>query len=122
MVRAVLRLITYAGVAATILGLIGIEIFAGSASEARSGQFWQLAMLGVVGTGLSSVALLVMRDRRGLLGLSPIALLMIWLVTSFTAGGHGIIARTTAADGTEMCVIETPGGETRQTGFYYRRP
>jgi hypothetical protein len=118
----VIRALAYVGIALIVLGLLGFEIFFGSSQERVSGLSLQLALLGILVAGISSLVLLVKRDRRGLLGLSAAAGGVLWLLLFFEFGPHGIVARITAPDGTEMCVIETPGGETRQTGFYYRRP
>jgi hypothetical protein len=115
-------MIGYAAAAVIVLGLVGFEVFFGSAQEWVSGRALQITLLGLLVAGVSSVILLARRDRHGFVGLAAAAFAIAWLVVFFIGVPGGIVARATAADGTEMCVIETPGGETRQTGFYYRRP
>ncbi len=122
MARALIRTITNVGVALIVLGLAGHEIFFGSAQESLSGGSFQFMLLGILIAGLFSLVLLVRRDRSCILGFGAVTFAMLWELMFFTAGGRGMVARATSADGTEMCVIETPGGETHQTGFYYRRP
>jgi hypothetical protein len=118
----VIRALAYVGFALIVLGLLGFEIFFGSSKEWISERSLQLVLLGILVAGISSLILLIKRDWCGLLGLSAAAVAILWLPFFFTFGPHGIVSRITAPDGTQMCVIETPGGETRQTGFYYRRP
>jgi hypothetical protein len=115
-------MVAYAGTALIVSGLAGFEIFFGSAQEWVSGRALQITLLGVLIAGFSSMILLVRRDGHGFVGLGAAAVAIAWVAVFFVSAPGGIVARATAPDGTEMCVIETPGGETRQTGFYYRRP
>ena len=122
MVRTLIRTIAYSSAGMIALGLAGHEIFFGSMQESLSGRSFQLMLLGILIAAASSLILLVRRDRTCLVGFAAVIFAVLWHVVFFTAGGRGVVARATAPDGTEMCVIETPGGETHQTGFYYRRP
>ena len=115
-------MVAYVGTALIVSGLAGFEIFFGSVQEWVSGRALQMMLLGVLIAVFSSVILLVRRDGHGFVGLGAAAAAITWVVVFFVSPPGGIVARATAPDGTEMYVIETPGGETRQTGFYYRRP
>lgn len=116
------RKILYAGTVLVLVGLVGFEVFVGTRQEVLSGRFLELMFAGLLGVGISSCVLLFRRARAGLVGLGVWAVALLWLILFFTAGGRGIVASVTAPDGTEMCVIQTPDGETHQTGFYYRLP
>jgi hypothetical protein len=118
----VARRITYIGSVLIAVGLLGSEIFCGSRREWLWGLLCQLTLLAGFVVGTSSIMLLRRQDQRGLFGLIIAIFSIIWVIPFSSVGWHGIVSRVTAPDGTEMCVIETPGGETRQTGFYYRRP
>ncbi len=116
------RKIVFAGIILVLVGLVGFEAFFGTRQEMLSVRSIELMFVGVLVVGISSCVLLIRRQRVGLVGLGVAAVAILWILVFFSAGSRGIVASITAPDGTEMCVIETPGGETHQTGFYYRRP
>jgi hypothetical protein len=122
MSRPVNQTVVYSGVALILVGLTGLEVFAGSARESLSMMFGSIMLSAGVVTAFFSLTLSSERCRIGFVGIGLPLFAVAWLVVSFTVGGRGIVALAVAPDGTEMCVIETPGGETHQTGFYYRRP
>src|SRR5215204_367868 len=62
--------------------------------------------------------------RRALAVLAAAAIGASWVVMSFAPGGDRIIARASAADGTEMCIIQRFTGEWAEpyrVSSYYRR-
>lgn len=105
-----------------LIGLVGFEFFSGTRHAMLSVYFLPLALVGILTALISSLVLLIRRQRAGIVGLGAVAGAILGIIVFFTAGDWGIVASLTAPDGTEMCVIETPGGEPYQTDFYYRRP
>lgn len=105
-----------------IVGIIGAEVFWGTQHETLSENLFLVGLAGILTAGIASLVVVRRRKCVGIVGIAAATIAIVWVVISLTGGSHGIVARLTAPDGTEMCVIETPGGETHQTGFYYRRP
>jgi len=116
------RKIVCGGIVTILVGLVGLEVFAGTRLEILTNYSFRLFLVGILVAVISSVVLLIRRQRAGIVVLGAAAVAILGIIVFFTAGGRDIVARLTAPDGTEMCVIETPGGESHQTGFYYRRP
>ena len=105
-----------------ILGIVGQEFFAGTRYGDRTGVFSWFVLLGIPAAGIASLSVLRQQQKAGIAGLLLSAAGLTWLVFAMVGCPGGIVAQTTAPDGTRMCVIETPGGESHQTGFYYQRP
>lgn len=116
------RKIICGGIVMILVGLVGLEVLAGTRLEILTNYSFLLILVGILVAVISFVVLLIRRERAGIVVFGAAAVAILGIIVFFTAGGRDIVARLTAPDGTEMCVIETPGGETHQTGFYYRRP
>jgi hypothetical protein len=110
---------------AMLLCITACELFAGTR---REGYCWVLLIGTVVCVATLTIASLVAlgrRRRRAFLGLGAATGGAWWIVMSFSPGGDRIIARTTAPDGIEMCILQSFTGEWAEpyrVSFYYRRP
>jgi hypothetical protein len=102
---------------------VGIsEYYAGT----QTGHIWLVLLLlvcaAVISIGLLSLRYLRRKQPIGFVALGVTLLGGCWLVLSFAPGGSRIIARTTAPDGTDMCLIQSWDGEPYRVSFCYRRP
>jgi hypothetical protein len=96
---------------AMLLCITAFELFAGTH---REGYCWVFLIGTVVCVATLTIASLVAigpRRRSAFLGLGAAAGGAWWIVMSFSPGGDRIIARATAPDGTEMCILQSFTGE-----------
>jgi hypothetical protein len=108
-----------------LLCITAFELFVGTN---REGYCWALligTVVCVVTLAIVSLVTIGRRLRAALLGLGAAAIGASWVVMAFSPGGDRIIARPTAPDGTEMCILQSFTGdwtEPYRVSFCYRRP
>lgn len=70
-----------------------------------------------------STAAVVGKRRSSFFGLSISGIVFLWVGFSIAFGNNRIIARVTARDGTEMCLVQRYDGPTEYNiSFYERKP
>jgi hypothetical protein len=109
---------------AMVLCITGFELSSGTRNE---GVCWVLlmgAVLCIVALVVVSLVIINRRWRTALVCLAAAATGGSWVIMSFAPGGGRIIARASAPDGTDVCIIQQFTGdwaEPYRVSFYYRR-
>src|SRR5256885_10913945 len=91
-----------------ILGIVGQEFFAGTRYEDRTGVFSWFVLLGIPAAGIASLIVLRQQRKAGIAGLLLTAAGLTCLLFSLVGCPGGIVAQTTAPDGTPMWVLASP--------------
>jgi hypothetical protein len=108
--------------AAALMSIGAFEYFAGTELDWICFLFLLFALVTTLSSGLLSIRSFGRSKCVALVGLAVSAFAACWLVFLFSPGGNRIIARATAPDGTEMCLVQVYEGEPYNVSFYYRPP
>jgi hypothetical protein len=106
-----------------ITAIFVFELTIGTTLEIIATYLLLVIMVGASFFGLLSVYYASNRYRASLVGLPVSAFAILWVLFSAGFGSQKIIGPVTAADGTEMCVVQSYHGALDYgAAFLYRKP